>query len=284
MPDATGRAGRCIAVLARAAAAARSGQRLPRRRSSRSSRATGTSSAAPFHGDPTVRGGLGSTASATCCRSLDRARRGSSPCRRCGRWALSATVDLLLAHPHWRDRDRRGQDRRLRREHGRRVDAADGRRGHDEVVRAVVGAGDRRSAAQGRRWATSRISGQFFLPAFGRDQRGLDGIALPYLAIAGTADTPRRRSSRRSKGSSGLRAHVSWSRSRGRGARLRRGASTNRHLHLVGDLPRRAGAAATRSPARGLTRGWRMRWRAATTTGRCSTTARLPRRQAFSAR
>ena len=31
--------------------------------------------------------------------------------------------------------------------------------------------------------------GQPILPAFGRDQRGVDGVALPYLAIAGTADT-----------------------------------------------------------------------------------------------
>jgi hypothetical protein len=31
--------------------------------------------------------------------------------------------------------------------------------------------------------------GQPILPAFGRDQHGLDGIALPYLAISGTSDT-----------------------------------------------------------------------------------------------
>ncbi len=31
--------------------------------------------------------------------------------------------------------------------------------------------------------------GQPFLPAFGRDQQGLDGVTLPYLAISGTADT-----------------------------------------------------------------------------------------------
>jgi hypothetical protein len=31
--------------------------------------------------------------------------------------------------------------------------------------------------------------GQPFLPAFGRDQHGLDGVTLPYLAISGTADT-----------------------------------------------------------------------------------------------
>jgi predicted dienelactone hydrolase len=31
--------------------------------------------------------------------------------------------------------------------------------------------------------------GQPFLPAFGRDQHGLDGISLPFLGISGTADT-----------------------------------------------------------------------------------------------
>jgi len=31
--------------------------------------------------------------------------------------------------------------------------------------------------------------GQIFLPAFGRNQNGLDGIATPFLGIAGTADT-----------------------------------------------------------------------------------------------
>src|SRR4029079_7366166 len=31
--------------------------------------------------------------------------------------------------------------------------------------------------------------GQPFFPAFGRDERGLQGVDLPYLAISGTADT-----------------------------------------------------------------------------------------------
>jgi len=31
--------------------------------------------------------------------------------------------------------------------------------------------------------------GQVFYPAFGRDQNGLDGIAIPFLGISGTADT-----------------------------------------------------------------------------------------------
>jgi len=31
--------------------------------------------------------------------------------------------------------------------------------------------------------------GQPFLPAFGRDQHGLEGITLPFLGISGTADT-----------------------------------------------------------------------------------------------
>jgi len=35
----------------------------------------------------------------------------------------------------------------------------------------------------------SRISGSSSFPAFGRDQHGLDGIALPYLAIAAPRHT-----------------------------------------------------------------------------------------------
>lgn len=31
--------------------------------------------------------------------------------------------------------------------------------------------------------------GELFLPAFGRDQSGLERVTLPYLAISGTADT-----------------------------------------------------------------------------------------------
>jgi predicted dienelactone hydrolase len=31
--------------------------------------------------------------------------------------------------------------------------------------------------------------GEPFLPAFGRDEHGLDNVTLPYLAISGTADT-----------------------------------------------------------------------------------------------
>ena len=30
--------------------------------------------------------------------------------------------------------------------------------------------------------------GQALLPAFGRDQQGLDSVKLPYLAISGTSD------------------------------------------------------------------------------------------------
>ena len=102
--------------------------------------------------------------------------------------ALSATVDLLLAHPHWRDRidaDRIGG-----------FGASMG----GESMLLMAGAGMTKSF--GLSWAQvtddPRLKaavgyvpyfGQFFLPAFGRDQRGLDGIALPYLAIAGTADT-----------------------------------------------------------------------------------------------
>jgi hypothetical protein len=102
--------------------------------------------------------------------------------------SLSATIDMLLAHPHWRDR----------------IDASRiggfGASMGGESMLLLAGAGMTKSV--GLSWAqvTSdpRLKaavgyvpyfGQFFFPAFGRDQHGLDGIALPYLAIGGTADT-----------------------------------------------------------------------------------------------
>ena len=102
--------------------------------------------------------------------------------------ATSATIDLLLVHPHWRDR----------------IDANQiggfGASMGGETMMLMAGAGMTKSF--GLSWAqvTSdpRLKaavgyvpyfGQTFFPAFGRDQHGLDGIALPYLAIGGTEDT-----------------------------------------------------------------------------------------------
>ncbi len=102
--------------------------------------------------------------------------------------ALSATIDLLLSHPQWRDR----------------VDAARiggfGASFGGESLLLMAGAG--LTTSLGLSWThitnDPRLKaavgyvpyfGQPIFPAFGRDQHGLDGVTLPYLAISGTADT-----------------------------------------------------------------------------------------------
>jgi predicted dienelactone hydrolase len=102
--------------------------------------------------------------------------------------SVSAALDLMLAHPHWRDH----------------LDATQiggfGASLGGETLLLLAGAAmttspglsskpigvDRRLKA-----AVGYVPyfGQALLPAFGRDQSGLDGVTLPYLAIGGTADT-----------------------------------------------------------------------------------------------
>lgn len=102
--------------------------------------------------------------------------------------AMSAVLDLVLDHPLWRDH----------------VNAAQiggfGASMGGETLMLMGGAGftvtaglsstqitlDRRLKAVA---AYIPYFGEPFLPAFGRDQRGLDGVTLPYLAISGTSDT-----------------------------------------------------------------------------------------------
>ena len=103
--------------------------------------------------------------------------------------SISAALDLVLAHPQWKDH----------------IDAA-----RIGGFGASMG-GETMMLLGGARLTTSypglssdqvtfdpRIKaavgyvpyfGQPVLPAFGRDQHGLDGIDLPFLGISGTADT-----------------------------------------------------------------------------------------------
>lgn len=102
--------------------------------------------------------------------------------------SMSAALDLLLAHPQWRDH----------------VDATQiggfGASMGGETLMLMGGAG--LTTSLGLDWTRVTVDprlkaavgyipyfGQPFLPAFGRDQHGLDGVTLPYLAISGTADT-----------------------------------------------------------------------------------------------
>ena len=102
--------------------------------------------------------------------------------------SMSAALDLVLAHPQWRDH----------------VDATQiggfGASIGAETLMLMGGAG--LTTSLGFDWTQVTVDrrlkaavgyvpffGQPFLPAFGRDQHGLDGVTLPYLAISGTADT-----------------------------------------------------------------------------------------------
>jgi predicted dienelactone hydrolase len=102
--------------------------------------------------------------------------------------SMSAALDLVLAHPQWRDH----------------VDATQiggfGASNGGETLMLMGGAG--LTTSLGFDWTQVTVDrrlkaavgyipffGQPFLPAFGRDQHGLDGVTLPYLAISGTADT-----------------------------------------------------------------------------------------------
>jgi predicted dienelactone hydrolase len=102
--------------------------------------------------------------------------------------SLSATTDLLLTNPQWSNR----------------IDAtqigAFGASLGGESALLMRGAG--LTTSLGLSWSTvindARLKaavgyvpyfGQPIFPAFGRDQHGLDNVALPFLAISGTADT-----------------------------------------------------------------------------------------------
>lgn len=101
--------------------------------------------------------------------------------------AMSATLDLLLAHPQWRDHldasqiggfgaSLGGQTMLLMA--GAALTTSPGLSsrpiGTDARLRAAVG--------------YVPYFGVPLLPTFGRDQEGLDAMAMPYLGIAGTAD------------------------------------------------------------------------------------------------
>jgi len=141
---------------------------------------------APFHGDPRI-SNLRIDDIEDVVRLLPRLRdfvalQSIRPL------AMTAALDLLLAHPQWRDH----------------IDTTQiggfGASMGGETMLLLAGAG--LTTSLGFSWNSvgvdSRIKaavgyvpyfGQVFLPAFGRDQHGLDGISLPFLAIAGTADT-----------------------------------------------------------------------------------------------
>lgn len=101
--------------------------------------------------------------------------------------AASATIDLMLSHPHWSGR----------------VDAARiggfGASQGGETMMLLGGAELTKSVSLSTRRVIKddRVKaavayvpyfGALVFPAFGRDNRGVEGVTLPFLAIAGTAD------------------------------------------------------------------------------------------------
>ena len=105
--------------------------------------------------------------------------------------SISAALDLVLAHPQWKDHIDETQIGGFGASMG------------GETMLLLGGAGLTTSYFDiGSSWKQvtrdPRIKaavgyvpyfGQPILPAFGRDQHGLDGINLPFLGISGTADT-----------------------------------------------------------------------------------------------
>jgi predicted dienelactone hydrolase len=105
--------------------------------------------------------------------------------------SISAALTLVLEHPQWRDHIDETQIGGFGASMG------------GETMLLLAGAGLTTSYFDiGASWKQvtydPRIMaavgyvpyfGQPFLPAFGRDQQGLDGIDLPFLGISGTADT-----------------------------------------------------------------------------------------------
>ena len=102
--------------------------------------------------------------------------------------ALSATIDLLLNNPQWSARVDPNQ-----------IGGFGASLGGESML-LMAGAG--LTTSLGLAWTVvdrdPRLKmavtyvpyfGQPFFPAFGRDQRGLEGITLPFLGISGTADT-----------------------------------------------------------------------------------------------
>ncbi len=143
--------------------------------------------AAPFHGDQRIAPDL-ELSSLSDYLSLILHLRDFLALQALRPLSVSAMLDVLLARPEWRDR----------------IDPnAIGGFGASlggETMMLLGGAG--LTTSLGFAWTPivhdARIRaaagyvpyfGQPFFPAFGRDQNGLNGVTLPFLAISGTADT-----------------------------------------------------------------------------------------------
>jgi len=101
--------------------------------------------------------------------------------------AVSAALDVVLAHPQWRDRV-----------DPNRIGGFGASQGGETMM--LLGGAELTTSIF---LTTKRVTkddrlkgvvgyvpyfGQRILPAFGRDNRGVDGVTLPFLAISGTSD------------------------------------------------------------------------------------------------
>lgn len=138
---------------------------------------------APFHGDPRY-ASLSLDNVFEMIREFERytAMQATRPL------SGSAALDLLLAHPQWRDVVDAG-----------RIGGFGASQG-GETLMLMGGAALTTSVTLSTKPVVfdARLKGavgyvpyfgQRALPAFGRDNRGTEGVRLPYLAISGTADT-----------------------------------------------------------------------------------------------
>jgi predicted dienelactone hydrolase len=141
---------------------------------------------APFHGDPRITilqiDDFGDAVAVLAHLSDAVAMHALRPL------SVSAALDLVLAHPQWRDHVDAAQIGGFGASMGGETmmlmggaalttspGLASSSVGVDQRIKAVVG--------------YVPYFGQPLLPAFGRDQHGLDAVTLPYLAISGTSDT-----------------------------------------------------------------------------------------------
>jgi len=141
---------------------------------------------APFHGDPrfALLGFDQLSQVVTSIANFERytAMQATRPL------SISAAIDVVLSHPQWRDRvdpariggfgaSQGGETMMLLggAELTTSIFLATRRVIHDARLKGAVG--------------YVPYFGQRILPAFGRDNRGTEDVALPFLAISGTADT-----------------------------------------------------------------------------------------------
>ncbi len=101
--------------------------------------------------------------------------------------SMTATLDFMLAHPQWREHLDANQIGGFGASMGGETMLLMG----GAALTTSLGQSSTRLAADPRlKAAVGYVPyfGQPFLPAFGRDQLGIDGVTLPYLGISGTAD------------------------------------------------------------------------------------------------